>query len=161
MPIQWRPEMAIDNDAVDHDHHVLIAVINEFCEPGPHEHELQRMTAVLEKLDTYTRIHFTREEKLQVMVRYPFQDAHHQEHQNLIRQLAQIRAMVEDALNSDPASDEGVVKLLRIKIDALLHDWLVDHVVKSDLRMRPYARAMARFAFTLEPLQKGFTSRSR
>jgi hemerythrin len=161
MPIQWRCEMAIDNDAVDHDHQVLIAVINEFFDAGPDEHELLRMQGVLGKLEQYTHIHFAREEKLQVMVRYPYHDAHHQEHQELIRQLARIRGMVDAAMQPEPAPDEATIRHLRIKVDTLLHEWLVDHIIKSDLRMKPYARAMARFAFTLEPLQKAATSRCR
>lgn len=160
MPIQWRPEMAIDNAVIDHDHQALIAIVNEFCtaEPGPDE--FSRMQEILTKLDHYTRIHFAREEKLQVAARYPFRDAHHQEHQVLIHRLAQIRGLLVSSVlptkESEGESPETNARAplteARAKIDRLLHDWLVEHVVKSDLRMKPFVKAMAHHVDDLEPL---------
>lgn len=158
MPIQWRAEMAVDQGVIDHDHQVLIAIINDFSSPGADKDELSRMQQILTKLNHYTRIHFAREEKLQTMVRYPYYDAHHHEHQGLIRQLEQIRRMlvpfarpVDEGVDGSEKNDVPL-STLRAKIDALLHDWLVDHVLKSDLRMKPFAKTLAPHERGLEPL---------
>lgn len=158
MPIEWRPEMAVDQGVIDYDHQVLIAIINNFCSPGADKDELSRMQNVLKRLDHYARIHFAREEKLQAVVRYPYCDAHHQQHRGLIRQLEQFRQMlapfVQPEDEGDKSSEKSDIPLstLRAKIDVLLHDWLVDHVVKSDLRMKPYAKTIAQHGYGLEPL---------
>jgi len=148
MGIQWRNEMAIDDGLIDRDHHLLIAVINEFCTPGPAGQELVRMREVLNRLDDYTRAHFSREESLQVIVRYPYAAAHHSQHKNLIRTLGDIRARVDAAADKS----ENEIHALRSQIDGLLHDWLVDHIIRSDLRLKPYASAWRNHAITMQPL---------
>jgi hemerythrin len=40
---------------------------------------------------------------------------------------------------------------------AFLHHWLVDHIIKSDLRMKPYAARMAPHAATMKPLATAVT----
>lgn len=152
MTIEWRQEMSIDGGLIDHDHQVLIGVINEFCTPSPTGEEFTKMQTVLGELSEYTCTHFAREEKLQVQVRYPYESAHHREHQELIRKLDQIREMVDAAAISEDTHDVSEVSVLRAKITGLLHDWLIDHILKSDLRMKPYAKSIGHFARDLEPL---------
>lgn len=35
MTMQWWEEMAVDHGLIDHDHQVLIKIINEFCAVAP------------------------------------------------------------------------------------------------------------------------------
>jgi hemerythrin len=138
--IRWRSAMAIDHGLIDEDHRHLIDIINRF---GQH---LSRGTAgigdaldVLHALDFYAETHFAREEHLQRLVEYPEAEMQHQEHQELIRTLGDIMTMTRSVADAETA--EVVPELSR-----LLRHWLLDHVIKRDLRMKPYATLMNRHA---------------
>jgi hemerythrin len=171
MSIQWREEMAIDHGPIDQDHRTLIAIINEFCGTAPTVAALPGLQATLDKLSHYTAVHFRREEGLQAQAQYPHLDAHHQEHMELIRQLANIREQLAkltapaDESTGVSRADPPIVKpgpkvrtseigVIHANVEAFVHDWLVDHIIRSDLRMKPYAAKMEQHARQLRPLDQ-------
>src|SRR5512133_3424273 len=92
MTILWRQAMAIDNGIIDHDHQVLLSIINDFCELRPNidgQAELQRTLA---KLHHYANYHFAREEQLQAAANFPH--CHGDAHKHLIRRLDEISVKV-------------------------------------------------------------------
>lgn len=167
MTIQWRDEMAIDQGVIDQDHRALIAIINEFCEAKVDRNELPRLERIVAKLEHYAAVHFGREEALQRVVQYPYVDAHHHEHVDLIRQLGTIRGdllglhgegrppLSEAPSAPSPAAAEPTpeeIVCAHADVAEFLHHWLVDHIIKSDLRMKPYTAKMATHAQALPPL---------
>ena len=135
MALVWRQDISVGDDRIDDDHKGLIAIINaaeEVINGSGSRRDLER---VLERLERYTREHFAREEELQRQVGYPFHETHVLEHKNLIRTLTEIRARVSDA--KDAYSYEKVLQGL---VD-LLEDWLMNHVMLHDLRMRAFISA--------------------
>lgn len=149
MAIAWRKEMAVDGGAIDDDHRVLIDIINEFTAADVTETGVMLLHNVLDELSEYTKVHFAREEKLQAAVLYPYRDAHHHEHQELIRRLAGLHNMLGTS-----SLDDQTQQQVQMKVGALLHDWLVEHIIKSDLRMAPYAGAMAKHISISAPTLK-------
>ncbi|MDP1736876.1 MAG: hemerythrin domain-containing protein [Caulobacter sp.] len=170
MQIQWRDEMAIDHGLIDNDHKYLISIMNEFCETDPTDGSPDRLVNILSKLNAYTTIHFRREEALQRSVHYSYIDAHHHEHGDLLRALYSIHrglfsldaSPVEDEAEDpaapsggpDPATPAGRVVRAHRKVAEFLHHWLIDHIIKSDLRMKPYARDMLPMARGMKPLKQ-------
>ncbi|MDO8297442.1 MAG: hemerythrin family protein [Caulobacter sp.] len=169
MHIQWREEMTIDHGLIDNDHKYLISIMNEFCDSDPLEQSPDRLLNILSKLNTYTTIHFRREEALQRAVHYSFRDAHHHEHGDLLRALYSIHQglfslnapVTEDSEDTvvipgapDPATPAGRVVRAHRKVAEFLRHWLIDHIIKSDLRMRPYAEAMLPIARDMKPLKQ-------
>jgi hemerythrin len=172
MSIQWRDEMAIDNGLIDRDHQTLIAIINEFCDATPHTEELSKLQNILAKLEHYAERHFEREESLQRAAHYAYIDAHHREHRDLGNQLSAIRDQLtklnppvgspqnpgdQETPEAAPASATEPIQTVaqvHAEIVNLLHHWLVDHIIRSDLRMKPYAAKMAEHAGTLQPLTR-------
>lgn len=169
MRIQWREEMAIDHGLIDNDHKYLISIMNEFCDSDPLEQTPDHLLNILSKLNTYTTIHFRREEALQRAVHYSFIDAHHHEHGDLLRALysihhglfsfdTQAAEVPEDTVlipgAPDPATPAGRVVRAHRKVAEFLRHWLIDHIIKSDLRMKPYAEAMLPMARGMKPLRQ-------
>lgn len=164
MSIQWREAMSIDQGVIDHDHLALIGVINEFCAIAPEDASVEAFDRILRKLEIYTSVHFAREEALQRAVRYSYADAHRHEHADLIRQLAEIRAdlstfkrdVSSDVKREDqvdgPEGGKGQLLVFQKEIAGFLHHWLIDHIIKSDLLMKPFAKKMGRHATKLIPL---------
>lgn len=158
MSILWRPAMAIDNGIIDHDHQVLLSIINDFCELIPSIGGKVDLERTLTRLRHYTHTHLEREEHLQAQAHFPHQQGHHDEHVNLIRRLDVISQKVktlhanvievvtvatpgDDLAFVDTAVEQEFVAAYG-EVTTLLRSWLVDHIVKSDRLMKPYVDAM-------------------
>ena len=77
-----------------------------------------------------------------------YSEAHAHEHRDLIRRLAVISkkyAESDKTKGMDKISDEVV---------SLLKDWLVDHIIQSDLRMKPYVKKMRETGLKMVPLKE-------
>ncbi len=137
MTIVWREGLTIDHGPIDRDHHTLIAIINKFetVQPGPDA--AARLAAVIDELERYGSAHFGREEELQRLVAFPLAAEHGQQHRHLMRSLLEARADL-----ARTASAKGLAAF-REHMCGFLNDWLIDHIIKTDLLMKPYVKAMA------------------
>ncbi len=146
--IRWRSSMAIDHGFIDHDHRHLIDIINRF---GEHvalgAAGLPVAVDVLQALKFYAETHFVREEGLQRLIDFPEADSHHDEHQRLLTTLGEIIAKTSSVTEVDRAT---VVP----ELASLLRSWLLDHVIKRDLLMKPYAQLMNRHAKSFPELRQ-------
>lgn len=134
MPILWRPTMAIGDATIDADHEHLIDLINEVEDTLQTSDGKATLAACLDQLTVYAKEHFEREEGLMRRAGYPRLEAHHQAHIELRTQFGAIRGKIEAASRQDlPAAEvEGLVTLLR--------HWLLDHVFKEDLQLKPFLK---------------------
>ena len=150
MTIYWTPQMSVGNAILDGDHRYMFALVNivELClnNPGARRH----LRPAVEHLITYSREHFAREEKLQIRVRYAKYGEHRAEHQEIEEKLQSLwyrlfpdegpgaAACVEPGTEAGAAppprdlSDQDIKELVE-----LMRHWIVGHVLKTDMRMRP------------------------
>lgn|GEM_PF-782896 len=167
MSLLWRPAMAIDNGIIDHDHQLLISIINDFCETKPRFDGTAELQRILVRLHHYINTHFAREEQLQAACNFPARLEHHAAHRELHDRLdmlsEQVAALDKMAKTSLPAVLEGDLAMIdhdvaQNYVDAhhelglLLRHWVVEHILKNDLAMRPYAEAMKPHAAQMQSL---------
>ena len=148
MTIYWTPQMSVGNQVLDGDHRYLFALVNivELClnNPGARRH----LRTAVEHLIEYAREHFAREEKLQIRVRYAKYGEHRAEHQEIMEQLESIwyRLFPDESARSndtpDGAAGNGtqpreVSEQEAQELVELMRHWVVGHVLKTDMRMRP------------------------
>lgn len=134
--ITWRDKMSINNGGViDQDHKHLIEIINRFGEIAADGLDKEEAAEILYALKFYTQTHFGREEQLQNLVSFPYADAHHHEHVNLIKTL-------DTAIQHFKESDGEQQERLHVEIQEMLHDWLINHILFNDLKMQMYVDAM-------------------
>jgi hemerythrin len=144
--IQWRDAMSVDHGVIDDDHRHLIDIINRFT-----DHVVDSPDALAEAVDVrnalkfYTETHFTREERLQALAGYPESRLQHDDHRRLLATLDEI--IVATRSGADPAR-------ITEDLGRLLKHWLLDHIIKLDLRMKPYAPLMKRHTTGLPPLRE-------
>jgi hemerythrin len=134
--LTWRPELAVGHPDIDADHKRLIAIINDFermVENSPKERALHE---VLVSLHDYARVHFAREEELQAAAGYSGLERHRREHQALLHSVKEM-ASRHFVVRTQPITAESLDTL-----GHFLRRWLVDHIIKSDLKLRDYVRAM-------------------
>ena len=139
MLIAWRDQMSVDGGLIDEDHRVLIGIINDFASAEVTPSVIPLLAQILTKLDRYTKTHFEREEALQKAVNYPFHDAHRHAHKDLMRQLSDVRSELRAKAAARNASD---IPAMHARLADFLHHWLIDHIIETDLRMKPYTKAM-------------------
>ena len=134
--ITWRDKMSINNGGViDQDHKHLIEIINRFGEIAADGLDKEEAAEILYALKFYTQTHFGREEQLQNLVLFPYADARHHEHVNLIKTL-------DTAIQHFKESDGEQQERLHVEIQEMLHDWLINHILFNDLKMQMYVDAM-------------------
>ena len=127
MGLDWREQLSVGNDLLDTDHKHLIGIINqvENCLAMEDWDELRK---ALDSLSLYSRAHFAAEEKIARAVGYPHVFSLHESHQALMDKLEQVKQ--ELVKEWTPALVESFKTLLR--------SWLIQHVIKEDLLMKPY-----------------------
>lgn len=137
MTIAWRDAMNTGDPTIDADHRHLVDLINEFEKAMAQaviDHK--RIARVLLGLVDYTGEHFKREEDIQLAVHYPYYDSHRHSHRDVLKKLSHIVGDYTKTPNG-PQRDEKVRALA-----GFLKEWLVDHIIHSDLRMTPYIQKM-------------------
>ena len=137
MTVAWRDAMNTGDPTIDADHMHLVDLINNFetaMTGAAIDHK--RVARVLMGLVEYTGAHFTREEEIQLLVRYPYHESHRRSHRDVLKKLS---AIVADYVKTPDGPDRD--RMVR-SLGAFLREWLVDHIIQSDLRMKPYIQKM-------------------
>lgn len=132
MSLQWREQLSVGNDLIDADHKYLIEIIN-LAEQGLKGHDRVTLGGALDNLDRYSKMHFAREEAIATAAGYPKAEHLHTSHEALITTLAQIKEQIGDVWEASAAEH----------FSAFLRSWLIDHVIKEDLLMRPFLKELS------------------
>lgn len=139
MTLLWRSQFSVGNDLIDSDHQYLLEIINraEVCLKATNAGAL---TSVLDELATYGLSHFEREELVAKAVGYPKADQLHESHTALVAHLTKFREGVGSSWTQ--AQRDGFIAFLR--------DWLIQHVIKEDMCMKPW---LTKFSPRFDPRQ--------
>lgn len=128
-PAEWDPTLETGNALVDSQHRALVRLIGEVEQALGRDDE----TAVEEALFgllRYVGIHFGEEEMLMAESGYPELDAHRALHHAFTHEVsAMTRAYFEGR--------EG----LPDEVCRVVHEWLVDHLMRHDRAMVEWVRA--------------------
>ena len=118
----WEPEFEINVKDIDEQHRYMVALINDFYEALKSGKGKEVLGRLLKDLIAYAKDHFACEERLMVESGYPGYAAHKSEHDDLARR---VRELDEDYRNYG--------KALAVKVGVFLREWLMKHVLASDL----------------------------
>jgi hemerythrin len=137
MGLQWRDQLSVGNDLIDADHKYLIELINraEASMKGMNRAEL---VTVLDELGHYGQTHFEREEMIAKAVGYPQFDQLHDAHTQLVASLGKVKTELGDSWSEEA----------QIQFTVFLRDWLIQHVIKEDIPMKPW---MTKFSPRFDP----------
>ena len=137
MSLKWRQQLSVGNDLIDSDHKHLIDIINR-VEDSLRHMERSGLTDALEDLSRYSRTHFAAEEKIAAAAGYAHVARLHESHGALLERLDQLRQELGGGWTTE--SVERFTNMLR--------DWLINHVIKEDLRMKP---SLAKYSPKFDP----------
>lgn len=126
MSLVWRDQLSVGNNAIDSDHMHLIEIINQ-AEQSLRAKNPSELMFALDNLSKYSKEHFVKEEKIANAVGYAQAHKLHQSHNALLSKLDQAKLELNNYW-TDSAIE---------KFSALLREWLISHVIKEDLLMKP------------------------
>jgi hemerythrin len=129
MSLAWREQLSVGNDLIDSDHKYLIEIINQ-AEQGLKTRCRESLMAALDNLSRYSACHFIREEAIAHAVGYPEASGLHTSHEGLLAKLEQVRQEIDLQGGESSLAHFGV----------LLREWLINHVIKEDMLMKPYLK---------------------
>ncbi|MEI7606668.1 MAG: bacteriohemerythrin [Rhodospirillaceae bacterium] len=142
--IAWSDNISVDGGIIDADHKHLIMISNRFLETSNTATQ-EELCEIIDDLEHYAAAHFRREEELQASIEYLAIKAQKAEHEELMQTLAHIGDRLRQAGPADLASSCK-------EINGLIRHWLIDHILKSDIGMKPYRSVIAAHAGDLRPL---------
>ncbi len=128
--VPWSDEYSVGVRIIDTDHKNLFEIINTLHAGIRRGLGGRELDIAMAGLTRYVDEHFEREENLMKEYHYPGLANHREVHQNLIRTVYAMRKVQ----TSQPAAID-LKKLMKF-----LGDWLVNHVVKTDVKYVPYLR---------------------
>ncbi|MCK9637394.1 MAG: hemerythrin domain-containing protein [Methylobacter tundripaludum] len=137
MPIKWDSRFSVDNSTIDMEHKLLLTLLNvlEVVLRNPHEKDSVRF--FIDQLYESAREHFIHEEKLQIKYMFPYYEENKTGHEALIVELDAIREEIYKFINKTGASQNEADSMSE-KINHVLRDWLIDHILKSDMKMKGF-----------------------
>lgn len=137
MAIIWREALSVGNAGVDTDHRYLLCLINTVELALRIEESRDALVPALKQLKLYTQEHFAREEKLMAALRYARIDRHRIMHGELIEQFDHAVEPVMKLRDKSSAAAEAISDATRDEIIAVLRHWLLDHIIKEDMLLKP------------------------
>jgi hemerythrin len=129
--LAWKEDFAIDHGVIDDDHQFLIRKLNTALRRLSNNAPVGLILETAQSVRDFAARHFTREERLQASVDYPFLAEHRLEHQVLLGQLDHVL----ETLGELPADSE-IVDPHEMK--TFFYNWILGHIIGSDRKIAPF-----------------------
>jgi hemerythrin len=112
---------SIEMEELEDQHHVLDELIDQMHNALSQRKGSRAVGEILDKLEDYSRVHFSIEESLMRILGYPDYEQHKGEHENLVAQLSELKEKVAAGKQS-----------VSFQLLHFLKRWLANHVATSD-----------------------------
>ena len=123
--MKWSDKLATGVAEIDEQHQALFQWFAQL-ESAAADQRMMTAAYALTRLNQYTRSHFAAEEALMARHAYPALEAHRAEHEAFRKQLQELQTLA----TTQDISAATIV---------LLREWLVKHIMVSDMDYIPYA----------------------
>ena len=135
MHFEWKKELETGIPALDGHHQGIFDCINSFFQKCDEGGGTEEIITLLDSLDSYTRKHFTYEEKLQEFNNYPGLGDQRKQHALFLADLAELKEKLEA---------DGPNRELAITAKGKLIRWLSHHIKSMDKEFVDYLKAKQR-----------------
>jgi len=132
MAIEWNDSLAVGIEEIDNQHKELFRRINDLIEACHQGRGAEAVGEVLAFLDSYARLHFSTEEGYMRKYNFPGLDGHHQQHQEFMANLAEVR---------NRFAKEGPGVHIVVITNRILAGWLNTHIRRSDKVLGAHIKA--------------------
>nr|WP_320049390.1 bacteriohemerythrin [uncultured Desulfuromonas sp.] len=128
--ITWKSCYETGIATFDAEHRALVEVVNELYEAMREKRGDEVLGSLLSRLVVYTKKHFQHEEDHMLKHHYPNYDAHLLEHQKLKKTIVEFQEQISTGYTG-----------LSPEVFKFLREWLLNHIVETDMHMGEFLRA--------------------
>jgi hemerythrin-like metal-binding protein len=129
---EWKPQYSVNIASIDGQHQNLFRMAEELHLAMCSGQGKPVLAKILDRLVQYTKVHFTHEERLMNLHRYPELAAHVAEHCALTKQVLAFQADFESGK-----------ALITVQVLQFLKNWLRNHIAESDHKYAPFLKQKA------------------
>jgi len=129
--ITWDDSYSVNNDAIDAQHKQWIAIYNRLDQAmltGSLADLAQVREEILQAMMEYASYHFRQEEEYMKEIGYPDIVAHKRIHTDFDDRLYNYNRMIRNG-----------ELVLNSELIAIIKNWLLDHILKTDMKYRDFA----------------------
>jgi hemerythrin len=137
MPIKWDSRLSVGNAYIDIEHKLIISLINALEAVLRHPDEKDSLKFFIDELYEFAGDHFAHEEKLQIKYMFPHFEENKKGHQGLMAELGVIKSIIY-AFVEKKITTQQEAKETSAKVSHLMRNWFVDHIIKSDMKMKGF-----------------------
>ncbi len=126
--VEWTDALSVGLDEIDSQHKVLVGMLNDLHAAILGHRGSVECRAVLDRLAEYTRVHFTTEEGLMRLLKYPGFEIHRKQHEELLQEVVALQRKLD---NGQASISFELLHFLKV--------WLSKHITESDKRFGAFA----------------------
>jgi hemerythrin-like metal-binding protein len=119
----WNEQMSVGVQAMDDDHKELVVLMNELHEVVVSGQSRNALNDVIDRIMKSAKAHFGKEEDLLFKAGFPGADAHHSEHEQMLKTGLEWQAYFKDV--SSPA--------MSLEAMSGFQSWLDNHIQGADM----------------------------
>ena len=137
MPIKWDSRLSVGNMYIDVEHKLIISLINALEAVLRHPDDKDSLRFFIDQLYEFADDHFRHEEKLQLRYMFPHYEENKKGHQHLMAELNIIRNIIYSFVEKPDTTQQEAEEITE-KVNHLMRDWFIGHIVKSDMKMKGF-----------------------
>ncbi len=127
--IEWDLKYSVDVEEIDNFQKKMFDMFNELIDMKNINSDAKAYTSLISDINDFSKLYFSREEKILKKRGYPDFDSHTKAHRQFIRSSISLRR--EIAEDVDNLTLEAILEL---------RDWLINHIETSDSLYIPFLR---------------------
>ena len=125
--IVWDQNLSVGVAEIDRQHKQLVNILNQLLILDGISVDSETISDTLTKMTEYADYHFNSEEQYMQEYSYPEYEMHRKEHIEFMRKTAEFSI-----------ATMAYEKTIPTKILAYLKTWLIEHIMESDMKYKPF-----------------------
>ena len=126
---RWDERWNTGSDSVDKEHKRLFAMFSVLQDAWDCRFGESVINGIIKEMTDYCDTHFENEEVLMAEIGYPDLAHHRQTHEDIKKQVSELR---EEFLNAEDHFS------LSAKLGGFLQTWLIQHILDEDQKIKPF-----------------------
>lgn len=123
----WTEKYSVNNSIIDKQHKNLVDMLNKMYDAMSSGQGNDVIAQILSELISYTRTHFSTEERLMDEKNYPELELHKQKHTAMTKKVMDFNNQLSQGNN-----------VSTITFGNFLKDWLQKHILETDMKYKSY-----------------------
>jgi len=127
--IEWDPKYSVDVDEIDNFQKEMFNMFNQLIEMKKINSDAKVFTNLISDINDFSKLYFSREEKILKKRGYPDFESHAKAHRQFIRSSISLRREIAEDVNN--LTEEAIIEL---------RNWLINHIEATDSLYIPFLR---------------------